>query len=420
MSESAAMKKMIKARAALILDQRFYGHLALKLNLVENLNTRRMSTDGISLNFNPNFVENISMDNCKTIICEEVMHCSFQHHTRRGNRLHEDWNRACDYVINIILKDSGFKLEKDSLYDPSFKDKSVDEVYHILQGRKPKQQQGGGSGNSQGQNQQQESPNNSQGDQQNQQQGQGKGKADKPSTGQSSDPGGCGEVQDFPGETGEATESELQQQAQEWKIATAAAASQAASCGQLPGSLKEVIEDMLATKVPWREVLQRFVEQVSRNDYTYTRTNPRYATFGIVMPSLYNKELPPIDVWIDTSGSISNKDLQQFVSEINDIRGHYRTTIRIIQCDTDVRFTSVIEPDDEFIKLELHGRGGTAFSPAIAWSMKQEELPCCGIYLTDMDCSNFGKEPDFPVLWVQTEGRRAVKVPFGEVILMTN
>lgn len=397
-----AMQKMVKARAALILDQRFFGSLALKLQLKEDPTCDLMWTDGVSIGFNPEMVMQNSMDVVKGVICHEVFHCASNHHTRRNGRDASDWNVATDYTINHILVENGMKIHDGMLLDPNLKNKSADEIYNMVHGKK-KEQQNGGQG-SQGSSTQQ---------QQGQQQGKGQGKGQQ----SKADPGGCGEVRDFPGETGTATEQELQQQDQEWKIAVAQAANQAKACGQLPGNLQELIKEMLEPQVPWREALQRFVEQISRNDYTYTRPNPRYIGFGVVLPSLHNKELPPIDIWVDTSGSVSTEEKKQFAGEINDIRSHYNTTIRVIFCDTKVNGVTIINPEDDFIELDCKGGGGTKFSPAIAWSMQQEEHPACGIYLTDMDCYDFGPEPEFPVLWIQTQGMKKT-APFGEVIRM--
>jgi len=217
------------------------------------------------------------------------------------------------------------------------------------------------------------------------------------------------------------TESEKSQNQQEWQVAVAQAAQAAESCGQMDGNLKELVACILDPKIPWQEVLQRFVEQSANNDYSFARPNVRYGSSEIIMPSLFNRELSPIDIWIDTSGSISKKDKEQFVSEINDIRDHYKTTIRIIHCDTKVRHMDIIEPEDDFDSLETFGGGGTRFAPAIEWSQNQEDQPCCGIYLTDMDCTDYGTEPDFPVLWIDTRGSSYTDIPpFGEKIIMNH
>ena len=395
-----AMKKMVKARAGLILDQRFFGALALKLKLQEDEKAETMWTDGVTIGFNPDWVNNLTMEETKGVICHEVMHCSLGHNTRRNGRDAEDWNIAADYSVDPIIINANMVLPGGGHVSAELKDKSTEENYVLIHGRKKENKGQDSSSNGQQGNKQGNEPN----------KGNGSGKKENQN--------GCGEVRDLPGKDGnKATKEEQAQHQQDWQIATVQAAKIAEGCGTLPGNIKELVKEMMEPKVPWTEVLQRFVEQVQHNDYTYTRTNPRYAAMGMILPTLYNKELPPIDIWIDTSGSISNEDKKQFVGEINDIRSHYNTTIRVIFCDTDVRGTIEIKPEDNFVELETKGGGGTRFSPAIAWSMKQEDLPVCGIYLTDMDCEDFGKEPEFPVLWIQVKGKKKL-APFGEVVHM--
>lgn len=437
-----AMDRVIKARTAMIIDQRFYGSLAMKLQLVEDPTCESAWVDGISLGFNPEFIEGLSNDELKGLIIHEVMHPANGHHLRRNGRNHEDWNVGCDYAIDPGILESGFALPGGGHISSEYLDQSAEGIYSILQGKKKKDPQGDdqqknddgqkGDDSQQGNNDdkgagkgQDAQPNPSQGsdkgqDGQDPQAGSPSNDPNgSPSQGQASKgkPNPTGEVRDCPVAM---TEDEKAQNQQEWQIAVAQAAQAAEGCGQMDGNLRELVASMLDPKVPWQEVLQRFVEQSSNpDDYSFSRPNVRYGSSVFIMPSLCSRQLPPIDIWVDTSGSISTDDKKQFVAEINDIRSHYRTTMRIIHCDTKIRHVDIIEPEDDFESLETFGGGGTKFSPAITWSMEQDDLPICGIYLTDLDCTDYGQEPDFPVLWIDTRGSSYTKVPpFGEKILM--
>jgi predicted metal-dependent peptidase len=432
-----AMDKMVKCRTALIIDQRFIGALALRLQLVEDATCKTMWTDGVSLGFNPALVMSMTMDECKGMIAHEVWHCALGHHLRRNGRDNSVWNEACDYAINPVLIDSGFKLKEGMINCAEFKDQSADQIFHTLNGRKPKpqedadQDQGdkGEKGDEQGEGTEgeensdsgtEESDNGTDGDGSGQPDPNGKGGKGKgkPEPDADPDPNGGGEIRDYPGESGTATETEKAQNEQEWKIALASAAQTAVGCGQMTGGLQRIVTTVLDSKVPWTQVLQRFVDQISHNDYSYARTNARYAAHGVIMPSLYDKTLPPIDIMLDTSGScFSDEEQKQFLAEINDIRSHYKTTIRIIFCDDDFQDVQIVERDEDLTEFNIKGGGGTSFAPAIAWSQNHEEQPVCAVYLTDMDCDDFGPEPDFPVLWIQVKGREA-RPPFGELVMM--
>ena len=110
----------------------------------------------------------------------------------------------------------------------------------------------------------------------------------------------------MPGKDGnKPTEAEKAQNAQDWKIATQQAAQAAKMAGKLPRSLARYVEELLEPVVDWREALRQFVDQIARNDYTWTRPNSRYFSRGLILPSLYNQEIPPLVVAVDTSGSIT-------------------------------------------------------------------------------------------------------------------
>ena len=369
------LKKIVKARSALILEESFFATLALKLQIEENNELcKTIATNGIKLIYNADFIEKCTLDETKALNAHEVLHCVFGHHVNRGNRDAKIYNQAADYVINPILLDAGFVLPGEYLYNKDFLGKTTDEVYNILY---QKQQQ----------------------------------QDNKPLP---------GEVLDYTGNdetTEEASQSEKELQQQEWQIAATQAANQAKACGKLPASLARLISDLNESKVNWREALHRFVEQVARNDYTWKRPNTRYMGTGFILPSLYNHEMPPLDIYVDTSGSVNQEDLKQFASEIDDILTQYNTTARVIYCDTRVTNVEEFTSENRPVKLNAKGGGGTDFAPAIAWSMKQEDLPCCGVYLTDLECDSFGDEPDFPVLWVATENTRRT-VPWGELVKM--
>lgn len=391
-----AAQKMTKARSALILDQPFFGSLALKLILVEDPTCQTLWTDGIHIGYSPKYVDELTMDELKGVLCEEVMHNSNGHQVRRQDREHKKWNQACDYAILQLIQKAGMTIPKDSLVSPAFENMEAEAIYNQLPDSPnggQKQGTGSGAGNDQGQD----------------------GKSSQNLN--SSAPVSGGEVRDMPGKDGnKPTEAEKAQNAQDWKIATQQAAQAAKMAGKLPGSLARYVEELLEPVVDWREALRQFVDQIARNDYTWTRPNPRYFSRGLILPSLYNQEIPPLVVAVDTSGSITEKDLQQFASEIDDILNQYPTTLTVIYCDSKVQSVETFDADTRPVRLHAKGGGGTAFSPVWKWIDDQGETPAAAIYLTDMCCSDYGDEPPMPVLWVNTGGYKATPPPFGEIV----
>jgi hypothetical protein len=66
-----------------------------------------MATDGVSLYYNPEFVDTLNSATLAGVLAHEVMHPALQHHVRRSRRDPKRWNEACDYAINPLLLDAG-------------------------------------------------------------------------------------------------------------------------------------------------------------------------------------------------------------------------------------------------------------------------------------------------------------------------
>jgi predicted metal-dependent peptidase len=137
----------------------------------------------------------------------------------------------------------------------------------------------------------------------------------------------------------------------------------------------------------------------------------------LYLPGVTKENLGTIAIAVDTSGSISQKVLAAFCTEINAIAHECRPeAIRVLYCDTRVNREEEYTADDE-ITLTAPGRGGTAFQPVFDAIAQWDTPPCCLVYLTDLDSSDIPTEPEYPTLWAADfaylGGDRA---PFGTLI----
>jgi predicted metal-dependent peptidase len=377
------MSRITEARNNLILGSPFFGVLSLRLDVKADPGIETMSVDGKTLSYNPEWADALPFDELVGVTAHEVMHCAAGHHARRGARDLERWNKACDYAINPLLIEAGFKLPDGALISDAFKGMSAEEVYTRL----PSDEGGGGGGD-----------------------GTGAG-------GGPGDVGGCGSFRDGPGDGVPATEAELSAQARDWEIATMQVAAAAKGAGQMPGAGVWLVEQITSPKVSWRDILREFITERSRTEYSWLPPNRRYVHQGLYLPSRDSRELGDIVVAVDTSGSVSDEILEAFAAEVNGIVEDARPSrLHVAYCDTKVHRSEVYEPDDTPIKMEVDGRGGTSFHPVWEWIEENGLDPACAVYLTDLDSPRFGSEPPYPVLWVSTLKTYA---PFGEVVRLT-
>ena len=198
----------------------------------------------------------------------------------------------------------------------------------------------------------------------------------------------------------------------EWKIATVQAAKLAKDAGKLPGSLARFIDELTSTKIDWKAALRRFITEICKDDYSWSRFNKRFQAQGIFLPSLYSVSMGEIVVVIDTSGSIDQPTLNAFGSEIKAIvDGTRPSKTHVIYCDSRVNHVDEYGPNDE-LTFTMHGGGGTSFIPPFEYITDKEITPVCLVYLTDL-YGPFPAPPEFPVMWVCTTNQVA---PFGETL----
>lgn len=381
-----AEKKLFKAKLGLLLDAPFWGSLLCNLK-AEQANIPTMATDGKRLLWSAAQVEKWSLPEVQTVLAHEVGHCMLLHHTRRGDRDSETWNKACDYAVNLILESANvaarnqgkplpfvWPVSTPPLLDNQYAGMSAEAIYKVL---KQKEQGQGGQGQGQGQGSEQ-----------------GKG---QPS---------MGDVLDSPAQD---EDSQGKEEAT-WQQATIQAAQAAKGRGEVPGEVKTLIDNILNPKVDWKEVLRRFIRDRAKDDYNFSRPNRRYMASGFVLPSLYSQRIGTIGIIRDTSGSTQDWQ-KEILSELASIISECKPE-KVVVIDADSRVQRVLEldPSDE-LPTDALGGGGTDFCPALE---KMENFqPVCCIYLTDLDGTFPTSEPSFPVLWATNN---SLQVPFGEIV----
>ena len=205
----------------------------------------------------------------------------------------------------------------------------------------------------------------------------------------------------------------------DWQSKVAQAANMARQAGNIPGGLKKFIDDTLNPKADWADILKEFVVQSAKDEYRMLPPNRRYVWQGQYLPTLTSDSLPPIVLYVDTSGSTWSY-LDQFLAEMSSIvEDANPEALHVVYVDTRVARTETLTADDMPLKVEFSGGGGTDFRPGFEWVEDEGLTPVCAIYLTDLECSSYPDEPAYPVLWVAPEASHyGGEPPFGEVIYM--
>lgn len=363
-------KAITKARINLITQQPFFGSLIMRLPMVVDNNQPSMCTDGRTIRYNETFAAGLSPDELCGVLAHEVMHPALGHHARRGDRDPQNWNRAADYAINPLLRAAGLTLPADALDDPAYHGMSAEEIY----GKLPPPPPGGGGG-------------------------------------------GFGEVVDGTDEDGDpASPAELEQSAQDWKIAAQAVESACKRQGNMPAGVQRALDLAKQATVDWKSVLRRFIVQQLPAEVSWSRANRRFVGQGLYLPGIRKENMGGFCVFIDTSGSIDQNQLAEFGAEVSAMVAECRPAwVEIGYADAKLHNIRRFGPGDPLV-FEAAGGGGTDFRPAFEHVAKLDEQPAAVLYLTDMYGYFPSQEPDVPTLWVSNS--TIDTAPFGEVVRM--
>jgi predicted metal-dependent peptidase len=397
----SSVVRIQKTRTTLLLDHPFFGSLLFRLGARARTSIATMATDGVSLFFNPEFVDTLSAAELAGVLAHEVMHPALQHHTRRGDRSPMRWNMACDYAINRMLLDAGLTLPKDVLLDHRFRGMSAERIYNLLEEQE-------NQGSSDEETQRQDDSVQGEGDSSSDAAGEG----DSPQAPQT--PGGIGQVLDAP-EPVDGDGESASEQARDWQIAVEQAENVAKLAGKMPAGATRTLEAAQAAGVNWRELLRRAWSETIPADYSWTRPNRRHIWTGLYLPGVTSEGVGEIAIAVDCSGSVNARQLGLFEAEIRSIlEGQQPRLVHVLYFDAEVHRVETYQAGQP-ITLAPVGGGGTDFRPCFEWLDEHGLRPQTLVVLTDLFGSFPSQAPDYPVLWASTDSRLA---PFGQVIPM--
>lgn len=183
------------------------------------------------------------------------------------------------------------------------------------------------------------------------------------------------------------------------RILTEAAEQTVKKRGTVPGNIQQLLEKLQQiekAKFDWRGYVRRFTGTSTKifTKKLRRKENRRYSD----NPGLKIKMRQHMLLAIDTSGSVSNAELKEFMNEIHHIH-KCGVDVTIIQCDTSIKS---IEPFDPRKDMTVHGRGGTEFDPVLEYYNANLRKYTSLVYFTDGECWT-SVQPKAPVLWVLSE-----------------
>ena len=400
------LTKLAAARTRLIMERPFLGALVMHLPLqVGGEWCTTTGTDAKAFYFNPKFIENLNLAQTQFVLAHEAMHCAMGHTHRRSHRIKRRWDVACDHAVNLVLIEEGMKPPLHGiLADQNFMTLSAEEIYPLIPEDTPEESfdqhlfDESDAGASPDENERQDNPDAGEAG--------GQGKEGQSEAEQKEGSGSQASPKPDP-----LSQSEREEIAEQWKNRLASAAQAARQAGKLSQSMMRWVDELLAPSLPWRALLAHFLVSNQRDDYSWRRPSRREG--DALLPRLSSEGIDVVAA-IDTSGSISDDELREFIGELDALKGQVRARMTLLACDHQIaqRAPWEFEPWDTMeLPTELEGGGGTDFRPVFEWIERENRRPDMLVYFTDAEGSFPKAPPNYPVIWL-VKGRG--EVPWGE------
>lgn len=362
METETAQKALDKAKLQLMStpDSAFFTTVCFSLNHKWDNNIQTACTNGLEIRFNTEFFMGLSPQERVFLLLHETMHVAYLHMDRLQTRNPAKFNVAADHVINLMLISRGFKMPKGGLADPKYTDMGTEEVYNLLPEQDPS----------------------------------------KVDMDLEECPDGAevlkNGVQDI------LVRAAIQSKINEDKI------------GTIPGEIQIYLDTLLDPKLPWNRILQKYMQSMAKNDYSFRKPNRRFFPKHH-LPSLYSESLMDIAIGVDISGSVTDSEFQTFIAETYSILKMMKPKkITLIQFDTEIKSIDVIHSVHELRKVNFIGRGGTRIQPLLDWA--NDNKPQLLLVFTD---GGFRFYPEsttkIQTVWL-IHNNSAFTAPIGKVI----
>lgn len=405
------------------------------------------ATDGYTLYVNSDFYFRLANLHRLGLLVHELLHIALAHSFRRFGRDPHLWNLACDYVVNLIVKDLGFELPPDAYLDEKYRGWSEARIYEDLaKGQNPDQEEGegdtdgGGSGDDDGEDQS-STQQGGQPDEQPDEQGDGQGdekpdeQGDEQDGGAGGNPGAdptwdsikqVGKLLDPKHEDGTPlTEEECRKEISDAALDTEWSERMTAS-GSTEGfgeGAMDALDRLRNPKISWRAVMEKFLTRKGATiGKTWRRLNRRKLQRGQYARSDVREGIRILDIAYDLSSSVDRDRGRAMLDHIDKVRETFIIEkVRILPFNTAVQQGRIVRlTRNQELPREFARGGGTRFTPIFEWIDSQDEKPDALIIFTDMGAYDFpDQDPDFPVLWASTDPITAwdrERVPFGELL----
>jgi len=366
--QSDAMKRMLIARERIARRNPFFASILFNARLEESDRKGSIWTNGMRVFFNPDYVKKHD-PHIEGDLLECVMHAALQHIGRRKYRDKERWNEAADLSVRPLVHQYFPQHPDLHKADGLFPNKAAEEIYELIEQTKGK---GGGGGDG------------------------------------SDQPGGMEEPDNA---------DDAEQSSKDWARAVQNATDKAKKAGNMPANILRLVEELQdEEKLDWRDIIRDMSRDAkSRESRSWARMNRRRQEPP--MPGYADDNIYNLLLVFDVSGSVSDEMLKSMKTEAAAaLDENIVNQATLIACDTQPRSISVVTNSQGVIDWKPRGGGGTDFRSTMELINTEFPQSIGMVFFTDLETGSFGKEPPFPIVYVNFGSNKSLKAPFGRTV----
>lgn len=359
----------------LLIKYPFFGSILANISFIVTDSLPTAATDGKNIYYNPNFVNSLKEKEQTFLFAHELCHIAFNHIYRSEGKNQELWNIATDGVINSFLsqKDGLPIIEGGIDIEDAFK-YGAEELYEKLL----KEQEKNNSSNSNGENQSQSNNSQNNGNMQEgnnthsmwseavkkkkeESENANSEDIDNQKTEQKDDDKVQEEIEKMSkiGEKKIFEENKVMRDKQLDELRKSLA-EQSTEYGVSTNSANRHIEQIGSSKplIDWTRLLKEAIKY----DEDWSYQSP-VVEGGIVTPDRIDLEKSETEILLDTSGSIDDTLLRNFLRECKNI---FKSSKVKVGCfDTKFYGFTNIRTSNDIENLQFSGGGGTNFDVAV-------------------------------------------------------
>lgn len=338
----AALRRKVIARYP------FFGSIAANIDCQETEDVETIEHDSEHILYNPRYLAGLSDSNRVFLLTRELCHIAFRHTERGGGKDPVIWEWAAEAVINQMLKRDGLDIPTGDIDYPEAIDYDVEQYYEVLLREKLAIDLING---------QLEGRENPEG-------GEGEGvpmPGDEDSEDDNSDEAAQeqlleGDVGDEGEESGEEADGDSDEDSDDEYALVEKRQSKAGNADSRDERIVEEIGNS-APLIDWRLILQDSINY----DVDWSYRNAILEN-GVVVPVLEDRPVPETEIVLDTSWSVDEELLRNFLRECKSILTFSKLKAGCF--DTVFYGFYDIRTEEDIDNMPFQGGGGTDFNTA--------------------------------------------------------